>query len=141
MSRMQTINCPNCHEALTLPDEYAGRMVQCPRCENRFTAASTEFASGPAATPLVSSEHHDDGRDLPRPSSRRRRRYEDDYDDISINRGHVKPHRGGTILALGIIGFFFCGIILWPCAWVMGANDLKEMANGAMDSSGEGSTR
>jgi len=52
----------------------------------------------------------------------------------------VKPHRGGTVLTLGIIGIaccLICGII----AWVMGNNDLKEMAAGRMDRSGEGMTR
>jgi hypothetical protein len=52
----------------------------------------------------------------------------------------VRPHRGGLILALGILGLvccFICGII----AWVMGNNDLKEMAAGRMDSSGQGLTQ
>jgi hypothetical protein len=51
----------------------------------------------------------------------------------------LRPHRGGIILALGIFGLvccFICGII----AWVMGSNDLKEMAAGRMDPSGQGMT-
>ena len=52
----------------------------------------------------------------------------------------LRPHRGGIILALGILGLvccFICGII----AWVMGNNDLKEMAAGRMDPSGQGMTQ
>ncbi len=52
----------------------------------------------------------------------------------------LRPHRGGMILALGILGLvccFICGII----AWVMGSNDLKEMAAGRMDISGQGLTQ
>ena len=52
----------------------------------------------------------------------------------------LRPHRGGIILALGILGIvccFICGII----AWVMGSNDLKEMAAGRMDPSGQGITQ
>jgi hypothetical protein len=52
----------------------------------------------------------------------------------------LRPHRGGLILALGILGLvccFICGII----AWVMGSNDLKEMAAGRMDPSGQGMTQ
>ena len=52
----------------------------------------------------------------------------------------LSPHRGGIILALGILGIvccFICGII----AWVMGSNDLKEMAAGRMDPSGQGITQ
>ena len=52
----------------------------------------------------------------------------------------LAPHRGGVILALGILGLvccFICGII----AWVMGNNDLREMAAGRMDRSGQGMTQ
>jgi hypothetical protein len=52
----------------------------------------------------------------------------------------VRPHRGGAVLALGIIGLvacFICGII----AWSMGNKDLREMAAGRMDRSGESLTR
>ena len=52
----------------------------------------------------------------------------------------VKPHRGVVVLVLGILGLvccFICGII----AWVMGNNDLREMAAGTMDSAGRGMTQ
>jgi uncharacterized membrane protein YidH (DUF202 family) len=52
----------------------------------------------------------------------------------------LRPHRGGIILTLGILGIvccFICGII----AWVMGKSDLREMAAGRMDRSGEGLTQ
>ena len=52
----------------------------------------------------------------------------------------LAPHRGVVILILGLIGLlccFICGII----AWVMGNNDLREMAAGRMDPSGEGLTK
>ena len=51
----------------------------------------------------------------------------------------LKPHRGVLILVLGILGIvccFICGII----AWVMGNGDLREMAAGTMDPSGQGLT-
>jgi len=66
----------------------------------------------------------------------------------------LAPHRGVAVLVLGIIGLVFtlpafaccavfiivplvCGII----AWIMGKKDLKEMAAGIMDPSGEGMTK
>ncbi|MHC4159934.1 MAG: hypothetical protein ACYSSO_12740 [Planctomycetota bacterium] len=52
----------------------------------------------------------------------------------------LAPHRGVVVLVLGILGLvvcFICGII----AWVMGNNDLKQMAAGTMDPSGEGLTK
>ena len=53
---------------------------------------------------------------------------------------YLRPHRGGAILALGILGItpcFICGII----AWVMANNDLKAMAAGVMDRSGQQMTQ
>jgi hypothetical protein len=51
----------------------------------------------------------------------------------------LRPHRGGAVLALGILGLavcFICGII----AWVMGNEDLRAMREGRMDPSGESMT-
>src|SRR4051794_33097908 len=78
----------------------------------------------------------DDDDDAPRS---RRRRDDDDYDD-SPRRGGGAPHRGGMILTFGIIGLLCCGIFAILAA-VMGSNDLKAMAAGRMDRSGEGMTR
>jgi hypothetical protein len=52
----------------------------------------------------------------------------------------MKPHRGATVLVLGILGIvlcFICGII----AWIMGQGDLKEMSQGQRDPEGYGLTR
>lgn len=52
----------------------------------------------------------------------------------------LRPHRGGLVLALGILGLvccFICGIV----AWVLGSGDLKEMAAGRMDPAGQGLTQ
>ena len=54
--------------------------------------------------------------------------------------GGLAPHRGTTVLVLGILGLvvcFICGII----AWSMGSGDLRAMKEGRMDRSGEGPTR
>lgn len=55
--------------------------------------------------------------------------------------GYVTPHRGGLILALGLIGFFVSCPIVSLMAWVMGSHDLNEMRAGRMDRSGEGLTQ
>jgi len=52
----------------------------------------------------------------------------------------LKPHRGVLILVLGILGIVCC-FILGIIAWVMGNNDLKEIAAGRMDPSGQGLTQ
>jgi hypothetical protein len=52
----------------------------------------------------------------------------------------ARPHRGGTVLTLGVVGLVLC----WICgiiAWVMGSRDLREMRRGRMDKSGYGMTQ
>jgi len=51
----------------------------------------------------------------------------------------LKPHRGTTVLVLGILGLVVC-VICGIIAWVMGKNDLREMDAGVMDPSGRGTT-
>jgi hypothetical protein len=55
--------------------------------------------------------------------------------------GYMAPHRGGLILALGLIGFFVSCPIVSLMAWVMGSHDLNEMRAGRMDRRGEGMTQ
>jgi hypothetical protein len=47
----------------------------------------------------------------------------------------MRPHRGGTILTLGILSLVVCPL-LGIAAWLMGDDDLQKMKNGAMDASG-----
>lgn len=57
-----------------------------------------------------------------------------------VSQQPLAPHRGVLILVLGILSIvccFICGII----AWVLANGDLKEMAAGRMDPSGEGMTK
>lgn len=65
----------------------------------------------------------DEDLDDDRPRRRERRDYELD-------------HRGGLILALGIIGLVACGPV-GIAAWIMGNNDMKEMEAGRMDPEGK----
>ena len=53
---------------------------------------------------------------------------------------YLEPHRGATVLVLGILSLVLCAPLGIP-AWVMGNNDLAAMQNGRMDRSGEGLTR
>lgn len=56
------------------------------------------------------------------------------------------PHRGGVILALGILSIVFgggCGIglILGIVGWVMANRDIREMDEGIKDASGRGTVQ
>lgn len=68
-------------------------------------------------------------------------RYEDDHNDDRDRprrrerRDYELAHRGGLILALGIIGLVACGPV-GIAAWIMGNNDLKAMEAGQMDPEG-----
>jgi hypothetical protein len=52
----------------------------------------------------------------------------------------LKPHRGGMLLAFGILGILCC-IVFAVLAWVMGSSDLKAITEGRMDPAGEGLTK
>lgn len=56
-----------------------------------------------------------------------------------MNMQGLKPHRGPMVLTFGILGLLCC-LIFGILAWVFGQADLKEMAEGRMDPSGEGLT-
>jgi len=94
-------------------------------------------------------KENDDSYDV----KKRRRRDDEDEDDDDRDRPRTRrrrsgygnsytPHRGGLILAFGIIGLVSgLGIIFGPIAWVMGNGDLNEMKSGRMDPEGEGMTQ
>ncbi len=55
--------------------------------------------------------------------------------------GLGRPHRGGLILALAIIGLVTGCVIPSAMAWIMGGGDLKKMERGEMDREGYGLTQ
>lgn len=55
--------------------------------------------------------------------------------------GMVRPHRGVTVLVLGILSLVFGCVVLGIISWVMGSGDLREMQAGRMDPSGMGLTK
>ncbi len=55
--------------------------------------------------------------------------------NVQPRRRFLKPHRGGTILAMGVAGFCVCWF-LGVGAFFMGMKDLGEMSRGVMDPSG-----
>lgn len=82
-------------------------------------------------------DDRDEDDDRPRRRRRSRRRSPSDGGDYGA------PHRGGLILALGILSFFFplLGLIMGATVWSMASNDLRAMREGYMDPSGQGPTQ
>ena len=121
-------NCPTC-----------GKMIyreatSCSWCGERFNRNGSRRTS-----------RYDEERDRDRDRDR-------DYDDRPRRRRRDwEPHRGNTIMTLGIISLvvsFMGGCLLWIvglplgiAAWWMGGVDLNKMRRSEMDPEGEASTR
>jgi hypothetical protein len=56
-------------------------------------------------------------------------------------RAYAEAHRGGLILALGIVSWVTGCFLIGIAAWIMASGDLKKMRAGVMDSSGMGLTQ
>jgi hypothetical protein len=144
------VRCPSCNEVLEAP---ADSTVPPPVPPPAFTPASQEEQHGypprQEEAPPPRSRPRDQYADEPRGRSdddhdRPRRRRDDEYDDFpSRRRFGGKPHRGSTVLTLGILSLVCCGLIgliLGISALNMANNDLREMDKGIMDESGRGQT-
>ena len=168
--------CPKCNRSLKVPESLIGRNVKCPGCgtlfvvhdgegEGRDEAAdesrreSIRSATPPGRQPEPEADYEIVAGE--RRSARRREAQEEGYDqdyEDDRRRGRA-PHRGGLVLALGIISVVsgVAGVLTLCClvfavfpllgmglgipAWVMGRRDLARMADGDMDDSGRGITQ
>lgn len=144
------IHCPSCQKTLKVPDHLQGKAVKCPSCAATFTAAGTR-ETVPEPPPLADDQGDYDPESvpsLPPKFNENRGREGDDEEDQEDDdrprrrkrlRRDVKPHRGQTIMIMGILSIVLAPI-LGPFAWIMGNNDLKEMRAGRMDREGESQT-
>jgi hypothetical protein len=152
----EIVSCPSCSKKLQVPEDFFGKNVQCPECKQTFRAEpagtagnASVSASGPAppapppappSAPVWEQpprERRDENQD-DRP--RRRRHDDDEEDDDRPRRRRLLPHRGGMILAFGIMSLIVLPIVFGPLAWFMGNADLRDMRAGRMDPSGESQT-
>src|SRR5262245_12036961 len=126
-----TISCPSCRKPLRLPENMLGKQVRCPGCQDVFTAASPEEPPQPAEelegvqerpSQRPRPRREEDDRDYDREP--RRRDYEEESEE-EITRG--KPHRGGSVLTLGILALVFALCCPLLC-WILGGIGLS-MAN------------
>jgi hypothetical protein len=151
-SMAEILACPACQRKLQVPESFFGQTVQCPQCAHQFNAephvekvtVGPTASAAPAPQPRTRAAWDDDDRPV------RRRPYDDDEDDDDYDdygarrRRHEAPHRGGLILALGLIGLVggmsLLGLpfVLGPVAWILGNSDMREINEGRMDQSGEG---
>jgi hypothetical protein len=130
------VDCPACGGKLKVPDELMGKEVRCADCAGRFLAEQPKPTIPPPSSELVParSSNRDDG---------------DDYDDDRPRRrslrrtGDWEPHRGGMILAFGIMAIVLggVGLVTGILAWIWGGQDLKKIDAGRMDPEGRSMTQ
>jgi hypothetical protein len=158
----QLVSCPECKKHLQVPDELLGKRVQCPECKHTFTAKSADeeeeepSKTGTTISKAPPSKRREEPEEEEERPSRRSSRRDDDDDDIDdiprrsrrrSSRGNYVPHRGGLILAFGLIGLIggFTGlvfpVVFGIIAWIMGNTDIAEIRAGRMDPEGEGMTQ
>jgi hypothetical protein len=156
-------HCPHCDKLLKTADDKAGVRANCPGCGESVVVPATS-ESGATLDPSYSSAPPAGGPPPLPPAAApagtavggamkacpmcgeqiqaaaTRCRYCGEDLAGGISRSRLAPHRGGLILAFGLIGFLVC-LPFGIAAWVMANNDLREMAAGRMDRAGEGLTQ
>jgi ribosomal protein S27E len=149
-------HCGDCNRLLRTSDERSGQRATCPDC-----GASVVVPGGGGAGGFGGDDFEPDDADAraggvkykscPMCGERIRDvavkcrhcgEYISEPTAATRPRGasHLAPHRGGMILAFGILSWMVC-IIFGPIAWVMGNTDLAEMDAGRMDPEGRSLTQ
>jgi hypothetical protein len=144
-------NCPSCGKSLSIPEDLVGRQVRCSACATVFVAGvKAEPPSASAGETAAQPPEKPERRPAVEDADDRPRRYEDDDDSddqVRRPRRDALPHRGNTILTLGISALACIGLcpfltpVLGIIAWVMGSHDLREIRAGNLDPNGESSTQ
>ena len=136
--------CKQCQSTLRVPSEHAGKQAKCPKCEFINMIPMSTIA------PVDSANAGGTGDAFTQPPSdfsQPKSQTTDGNPYQSTTTGgapqYTEAHRGGLILALGIISIVGCNCCLVPgiLAWILGAGDLSKIKAGRMDPSGESTTR
>jgi hypothetical protein len=168
------VNCPDCGAPVSVPDSLLGRQVKCQRCEAIFIVErqAKEAPRAPAPAPPAPpkrlpdfspaeleprlprgyADHDEETRGRTAPPLRRRPRRDEPYEEfedeppVSFDYLHPAPHRGSTVLTLGVFSILSCclppvGIGLGLGAIRLAMFDLTEIDSGRMDPSGRGQTQ
>lgn len=110
--------CETCGKLLRTGEENSGRPAACPGCGDRISVPF-QPPQQPQSSTVANSDFVAPGK---------------------LRRHRPQAHRGGLILAFGILSWATC-FLFGVAAWAMGVEDLRAMRAGEMDASGEGLTR
>ncbi len=134
--------CSSCNTTLRVPKEHLGKQARCPQCSNLNLV---EPGSPPAGyAPNVANQISPESGHQPHiPYSAGRESVLHAQGTTPQPSYHYsRPHRGGLVLALGIISICCSGVVVpGILAWIFGRNDLKAMDAGLMDPEGRGMTQ
>ena len=163
------VKCTGCGQVLRVQDEDGGKQGRCPKCQTTFTIpAAGSSAAGPAFGGIESKPESPFPQQQPfgqqpqapfgqQPQTPVGQQGQNPFGDKPATpsqnpyatpqsftptpgRRPSQPHRGGTILTFGLLGFFCCGLF-GIAAWVMGNEDLQKMNRGVMDPNGRSMTQ
>lgn len=143
---MAVVSCPECGKQVTVEDDRADVPARCAACAGRYSAETQPPAPLRQQAPRRPDDDYDD---------------EDDEYPERRRRPSGAPHRGGLVMAFGIIsvvlfmssigaavavGAFasplsIVGLVLGILAWIWGGADIAKMRAGAMDERGLGNTQ
>lgn len=154
MNNQIIASCSSCQAQFQVSSDLVGKQGRCPQCQATFTIGGATPSPNPdprqpgAAFPPPSADPRQPGsvphpqQFPPQPGVPPQQQFPPQQfygAPMGMGAGRMEPHRGGVILALGLIGFF---VFLPLCivAIVMGKADLKKMDAGLMDPTGRGST-
>jgi hypothetical protein len=136
------IECPSCRRPLHVSTDLLAYPLNCPACKitfevlDRGTTGEVEIQALEAVAP--GDDELEDGEERPWEGREQRRVRRD-----------CEPHRGGTVLILGVVGLGL-SLMGWPgvaglpigiTAWVMAQGDLRKIRAGEMDPGGHSLTR
>lgn len=158
-------NCSQCQSVLQIPDEMAGKQCKCPSCDHVMpipVASSEEDAFQDGSPYSVEQDvlSHDLSHDAASTDSAQPDLSPNPFQspvatpDVADPYGELKPHRGETVLAFGVISlvasFFSCaccpflvplGVGFGLPAYLMGKNDLREMTENRRNPNGRSTTQ
>lgn len=136
--------CKQCQSTLRVPAEHAGKQAKCPKCEfiNMIPMATSESSHGSGDAGGGDARFTQPPADFSNPKSQPAGSNPYQPTTTGGAQQYLQAHRGGLVLALGIISFV-CNCLLIPgiLAWAFGSTDLKKIKAGTMDPSGEALTR
>lgn len=103
------IFCPHCQKSLKLPEDYAGKTVRCPACQQAFVAPSPTGAEIQAAAPAPARPAS-----APKPAAEpapRRRARDDDEEEFEDDREAERTERGERVARRAALVLTFAGTV------------------------------